>query len=56
MKYMLLIHQGTTPLPGSEEWDALSEDAKGAVGGQAKSECTVHRESGCARSLLADLA
>jgi hypothetical protein len=20
MKYMLLIHQGTTPLPGSPEW------------------------------------
>jgi hypothetical protein len=22
---MLLIHQGTTPLPGTEAWDALSE-------------------------------
>jgi hypothetical protein len=31
MKYMLLIHQGTTPLPGSEEWEGLSEDEKGAV-------------------------
>jgi hypothetical protein len=31
MKYMLLIHQGTTPTPGSPEWDALSEDEKGAV-------------------------
>ncbi len=31
MKYMLLIHQGTTPLPGSEEWERLSEDEKGAV-------------------------
>jgi hypothetical protein len=31
MKYMLLIHQGTTPTPRSEEWDTLSEDEKGAV-------------------------
>jgi hypothetical protein len=31
MKYMLLIHQGTTPLPGSDEWDALSDDEKGSV-------------------------
>jgi hypothetical protein len=31
MKYMLLIHQGTTPLPGSEAWDNLSDEAKGAV-------------------------
>jgi hypothetical protein len=31
MKYMLLIHQGTTPLPGSDEWERLSEDEKGAV-------------------------
>src|SRR5258708_1408660 len=31
MKYMLLIHQGTTPLPGSEEWERLSDDEKGAV-------------------------
>jgi len=31
MKYMLLIHQGTTPTPPSEEWDRLSEDEKGAV-------------------------
>jgi hypothetical protein len=33
MKYMLLIHHGTTPLPGSDEWDNLSEDEKGAVYG-----------------------
>ena len=26
MKYMLLIHQGSTPLPGTEEWERLSED------------------------------
>jgi hypothetical protein len=31
MKYMLLIHQGTTPLPGSEEWGGLSEDEQKAV-------------------------
>jgi len=31
MQYMLLIHQGTTPTPGSEEWDRLSEDERQAV-------------------------
>ena len=31
MKYMLLIHQGTTPTPPSDEWEALPEDQKGAV-------------------------
>ena len=31
MKYMLLIHQGTTPLPGSPEWEALSDDERKAV-------------------------
>jgi hypothetical protein len=31
MKYMLLIHQGTTPLPGSAEWERLSEDEQRAV-------------------------
>jgi hypothetical protein len=31
MKYMLLIHQGTTPTPPSEAWDNLPEDEKGAV-------------------------
>ncbi len=31
MTYMLLIHQGTTPLPGTQEWDALSDQEKGAV-------------------------
>jgi hypothetical protein len=31
MKYMLLIHQGDTPLPGSDEWESLSDEAKGAV-------------------------
>jgi hypothetical protein len=33
MKYMLLIHQGTTPLPGSPEWDSLSQDEQKAVYG-----------------------
>ena len=31
MKYMLLIHQGTTPLPGTDEWDRLSADEQQAV-------------------------
>jgi len=31
MKYMLLIHQGTTPLPGTPEWDELSAEEQGAV-------------------------
>jgi hypothetical protein len=36
MKYMLLIHQGATPLPGSDEWESQSEDEKGAVYGAYK--------------------
>jgi hypothetical protein len=31
MKYLLLIHQGTTPLPGTPEWDSLSEEDHKAV-------------------------
>jgi hypothetical protein len=31
MKYMLLIHQGSTPTPPSPEWEALAEEEKGAV-------------------------
>jgi hypothetical protein len=31
MKYLLLIHQGTTPLPGTPEWDGLSEDEQSAI-------------------------
>jgi hypothetical protein len=31
MKYMLLIHQGTTPTPGSDEWESRSEDEQKAV-------------------------
>jgi hypothetical protein len=36
MKYMLLIHQGSTPLPGSDAWNELSEEQKGAVYGAYK--------------------
>jgi hypothetical protein len=36
MKYMLLIHQGSTPLPGSDEWEALSDEEKGKVYGAYK--------------------
>ena len=31
MKYMILIHQGTTPLPGTPEWDALSPEEQQQV-------------------------
>ncbi|MGH2716537.1 MAG: YciI family protein [Thermoleophilaceae bacterium] len=31
MKYMLLIHQGSAPLPGSDEWERLSADEQKAV-------------------------
>jgi hypothetical protein len=31
MKYMLLIHQGTTPLPGTDEWERLSQDEQKKV-------------------------
>jgi hypothetical protein len=31
MNYMLLIHQGDTPTPDSEEWASLSEDEQKAV-------------------------
>jgi hypothetical protein len=31
MKYMLLIHQGTTPLPGTDAWERLSDEERGAV-------------------------
>jgi hypothetical protein len=31
MKYVLLIYQGTTPLPGSDRWDAMSEAEQQAV-------------------------
>ena len=31
MKYMLLIHQGDTPTPGSDEWNSLSQEEQSAV-------------------------
>ena len=31
MKYMLLIHHGTTSLPGTPEWDNLSADEQRAI-------------------------
>ncbi len=31
MKYMLLIHQGDTPVPGTDEWEKLPEDDQKAV-------------------------
>ena len=31
MKYMLLIHQGTTPAPGTDAWEALSDEEKNGV-------------------------
>ncbi len=31
MKYMLLIHHGTTALPGSDDWNALSQEEQGKV-------------------------
>ena len=31
MKYMLLIHQGDTPLPGTPEWERLSNDEQHRV-------------------------
>ena len=31
MKYLLLIHQGDTPLPGTPEWETLSADEQAAV-------------------------
>jgi hypothetical protein len=31
MKYMLLIHQGTTPTPNNDGWDTLSQEEKNGV-------------------------
>jgi hypothetical protein len=31
MKYMLLIHHGTTPTPGTDQWEALSDEEKHGV-------------------------
>ena len=31
MKYLLMIYQGSTPLPGTPEWEQLSAEQQGAV-------------------------
>lgn len=31
MKFVLLVYQGSTPLPGSDRWEALSEAEKTAI-------------------------
>jgi hypothetical protein len=31
MKYMLLIQHGTTPVGGTEAWDALSDEERGRI-------------------------
>jgi hypothetical protein len=31
MKYMLLIYQGSTPLPGTDAWNELSSDEQNSV-------------------------
>jgi hypothetical protein len=31
MQYLLLIHQGDTPLPGTPEWDSLPQEEQQAV-------------------------
>jgi hypothetical protein len=31
MTYVLLIYQGSTPLPGSDEWEALSPEEQKAI-------------------------
>jgi hypothetical protein len=31
MKYMLLIHQGSTPTPGDDAWNNLSQEEQGKV-------------------------
>jgi hypothetical protein len=31
MKYMLLIHHGTTPVAGTDAWDSLTDEERGRV-------------------------
>ena len=31
MQYLMLIYQGSTPLPGTDEWNALSDEEQKAV-------------------------
>ena len=49
MKYMLLIHQGDTPTPGTEEWERLSEDERKAVYGAYQS---INQNPGRARDAV----
>jgi hypothetical protein len=42
MKYLLLIQQGDTPLPGSPEWARLSEDEQNAIFADYKSVNETH--------------
>jgi hypothetical protein len=37
MKYLMLIHQGDTPVPGTDAWERLSEDEQSAVYGAYQS-------------------
>jgi hypothetical protein len=36
MQYLLLIHQGETPTPGTDAWERLSQDEQNAVYGAYK--------------------
>ena len=31
MRYMMLIYHGSTPLPGTPEWDSLAQEQRDAV-------------------------
>ena len=31
MKYMILIHHGSTPIPGSPEWDTIPQEEQGRI-------------------------
>jgi hypothetical protein len=47
VKFVMLIHQGTTPLPGSARWAALSADEqKGIYAGYAELNQTPGVEAG----------
>ena len=43
MRYMLLIHQGTTPVPGTDAWEKLSEEEQKQVYADY---ATINRTSG----------
>ncbi len=38
MKYVLLIYQGTTPIPSSPEWVALPEDEQKRIYAESAAE------------------